>query len=265
MGHCSGEIDTPGARSHNYVGGRLAAVGRTRPSVTTADVIALRDAIFAISTEASGRVARRLTADPGLAEEVRAEAAKSFNFPTNLDPRFAAKLTEELVQILRFGAFVVAQKLVLYRVLEDAGPRRADPFSLDALSLPPASTDPQAIRAMLDRAFNLAIKRSEDYETAFLPEPFINLLFTDPEGAIEARECRVGQAWHLLLEAVVQASWLSISQNIVGLHYEVIVEERFRHQLGQFYTPEDVVEVLTAFASQHVIGRDMIVEAEIVK
>jgi hypothetical protein len=65
------------------------------------------------------------------------------------------------------------------------------------------------------------------------------------------------------LEAVVQASWLSISQNIVGLHYEVIVEERFRHQLGQFYTPEDVVEVLTAFASQHVIGRDMIVEAEI--
>jgi hypothetical protein len=117
---------------------------------------------------------------------------------------------------------VVAQKLVLYRVLEDAGPRRADPFSLDALSLPPASTDPQAIRAMLDRAFNLAIKRSEDYETAFLPEPFINLLFTDPEGAIEARECRVGQAWHLLLEAVVQASWLSISQNIVGLHYEVI-------------------------------------------
>jgi type I restriction-modification system DNA methylase subunit len=41
---------------------------------------------------------------------------------------------------------------------------------------------------------------------------------------------------------------LSISQNIVGLLYEVIVEERFRHQLGQFYTPEDVVDVLTTFA-----------------
>jgi hypothetical protein len=228
--------------------GRLAAVGRTRPSVTTADIIALRDAIFAISTEASGRVTRRLAADPNLAEEVRAEAAKSFNFPTTLDPRFPAKFAEELIQILRFGAFVVAQKLVLYRVLEDAGPRRADPFSLDALSLPAASTDPQVIRAMLDRAFALAIKRSEDYETAFLPEPFIALLFTDPEGTVEARECWVGQAWHRLLEAVVQASWLSISQNIVGLLYEVIVEERFRHQLGQFYTPEDVVDVLTAFA-----------------
>lgn len=56
---------------------RLAAVGRTRPSVTSADVIALRDAIFAISNEASGRVARRLAADPALTDEVRAEAAKS--------------------------------------------------------------------------------------------------------------------------------------------------------------------------------------------
>ena len=227
---------------------RLTAVGRRRPSVTTADVIALRDAIFAISIEASDRVARRLAADPDLTEKVRVEAAKSFNFPTALDSRFPARFTEELVQILRFGAFVVAQKLVLYRVLEDAGPRRPEPFKLDALTLPAASTDPQAVRAMLDRAFALAIRRSGDYETAFLPEPFIDLLFTDPQGAVEARECWVGQVWHRLLDAVVQASWLSITQNIVGLLYEVIVEERFRHQLGQFYTPEDVVDVLTAFA-----------------
>jgi type I restriction-modification system DNA methylase subunit len=41
---------------------------------------------------------------------------------------------------------------------------------------------------------------------------------------------------------------LSISQNIVGLLYEVIVEERFRHQLGQFYTPLDVVDLLVTFA-----------------
>ncbi len=193
------------------------------------------------------RVARRLAADPDLAEEVRAEAAKSFNFPTNLDPRFAAKFTEELVQILRFGAFVVAQKLVLYRVLEDAGPRRADPFSLDALSLPAASTDPQAIRPCW---IVRSISRSKGQRTTRprFCQSRSSICSSPTRGAIEARECRVGQAWHLLLEAVVQASWLSISQNIGGLLYEVIVEERFRHQLGKFYTPEDVVDVLTAFA-----------------
>lgn len=232
----------------NRLEGRLAAVGRTRPSVTTADVIALRDAIFAISTEASGRVARRLAADPALADEVKAEAAKSFNFHAALNPGFQAVFAEELVQILRFGAFVVAQKLVLYRVLEDAGPRRTDPFVLDPLALPAASTDPQAIRTALANAFSLAVRRSGDYETAFLPEPFIDLLFTDPVGITETKDCRVGQVWHHLLQSVSQASWLSISQNIVGLLYEVIVEERFRHHLGQFYTPEDVVDILTAFA-----------------
>jgi hypothetical protein len=173
---------------------RLSAIARTRPSVTTTDVIALLNSIFAVATEALGRVARRLASDPGLAEEVRNEAAKSFNFPTALDPKFSARFMEELVQVLRFGVFVVAQKLVLYRVLEDSGPRRVEPFSLDALTVPAASTDPQAIRAVLERAFALAIRRSGDYETAFLPEPFIDLLFTDPEGAAEQNECQVGAA-----------------------------------------------------------------------
>jgi hypothetical protein len=40
-----------------------------------------------------------------------------------------------------------------------------------------------------------------------LPEPFIDLLFTDPANAGEARECLVGQVWHQLLEAVINASW----------------------------------------------------------
>ena len=150
--------------------------------------------------------------------------------------------------MLQFGAFVVAQKLILCRVLEDAGPRRTDPFRLDQLDVPSASTDPQAIKSVLDQAFSLAIRRSKDYETAFLPQPFVDLVFSDPEGAQETADCQVGEVWQQLLATVKNVSWLSISQNIVGLRYEVIVEERFRHQLGQFYTPQDVVDILTTFA-----------------
>jgi len=152
--------------------------------------------------------------------------------------------------MLRFGAFVVTQKLVLYRVLEESGPKRSKPFTfnLDPLELPRASTDPKAIHGALQQAFSLAIKRSHDYETAFQPQPFVDLIFSDPEGTEETRDCRVGDAWHNLLDAVKNVSWISIKQNIVGLLYEIIVEERFRHQLGQFYTPEDVVGLLTTFA-----------------
>ncbi|HEX4053778.1 MAG TPA: N-6 DNA methylase [Tepidisphaeraceae bacterium] len=91
-------------------------------------------------------------------------------------------------------------------------------------------------------------KRSKDYETAFLPQPFVDLVFSDPEGAEEMADCIVGEVWERLLNTVKNVGWLSISQNIVGLLYEVIVEERFRHQLGQFYTREDVVDFLTTFA-----------------
>lgn len=228
--------------------GKLAAVGRTRPTVTTEDVIAIRDAIYAVANEALPRVVRRVRTDPILAGELREEAARSFNFPAALEQKYLDRFHEELIQMLRFGTFVVTQKLILYRVLEDAGPRRGDPFRLDQLDVSRASTDPQAIKSGLDQAFSLAIRRSKDYETAFLPQPFVELVFSEPEGVQETADCQIGEVWHQLLATVKNVSWLSISQNIVGLLYEVIVEERFRHQLGQFYTPEDVVDILTIFA-----------------
>jgi hypothetical protein len=227
---------------------KLTAIGRTRPTVTTEDVIAIRDAIYAVANEVIPRVLRRVGADPSLAEELRQESARSFNFPAALQNKFPDKFREELVQMLRFGTFVVTQKLILYRVLEDAGPRRSDPYRLDQLEVPRASTDPQAVKTVLDQAFSLAIRRSKDYETAFSPQNFVGLVFTDPEGGQETTECQIGEVWNQLLTTVKNVSWLSISQNIVGLLYEVIVEERFRHQLGQFYTPEDVVDLLTGFA-----------------
>jgi hypothetical protein len=227
---------------------KLAAIGRTRPTVTTADVIAIRDAIFAVANEVLPRVVRRVRANPLMAEELRQESARSFNFPVALEEKYPAKFREELLQLLRFGIFVVTQKLILYRVLEDAGPRRAERYELDQLEVPRASTDPQAIRTLLDQAFSQARRRSRDYETAFLPQPFVDLVFSDLEVPQEWADCQVGEVWFRLLCTVKNVSWLSINQNIVGLLYEVIVEERFRHQLGQFYTPEDVVDLLTVFA-----------------
>jgi hypothetical protein len=143
--------------------GKLVAVGRTRPTVTTEDVIVVRDAIYAVANEALPRVVRRVAADPALAHELKGEAARSFNFPAALQDKYPDVFREELTQMLRFGTFVVAQKLILYRVLEDAGPRRETPFRLDQLDVSASSTDPRAIKSVLDQAFSLAIRRSKDW------------------------------------------------------------------------------------------------------
>lgn len=227
---------------------RLAATSRARPSVTTGDVLAIREAINGVAQEALQRVTARINDDKAFADQVRDEAADTFGFAAALKSEFPAHMREELLQMLRFGVFVVAQKLILYRVLEDAGPRRREPFNLDELSVPRLSTDPAAIRALLDAAFAQAMDRSRDYETAFLPTPLARLVFLSPASRSESQSCLAGEVWDHLLEAVRCVSWVSISQNLIGFLYEVIVDPQFRHQLGQFYTREDVVDVLTTFA-----------------
>jgi hypothetical protein len=227
---------------------RLTTISQARPSVTTTDVVSIRDAIYAVANESIDRVLRRIEGDERLSNQVREEAFNTFQFSSALRPKFRAQFRSEVEQILRFGVFVVAQKLVLYRVLEESGPRRATKFQLDRLTVPHDSTDPRAVAAILNAAISPAIERSGDYETAFLPQPLANLVFLRPESAQEIAECTVGRVWSDLLRTIESVSWSSISQNLVGLIYEIIVDPQFRHQLGQFYTREDVVDILTTFA-----------------
>jgi hypothetical protein len=245
---CMGQITERWGAFLDDLEDRLKAVASTRPSVTSADVVALRDAITAVAEEAIDRVSHRVEQDADLADSVRDEAADDFSFAAALKPSYRAVFHRELLQILKFGIFVAAQKLVLYRMLEDAGPRRSTPFRLDPLAVPESSSDPRAIRAILDHAFSHAISRSGDYQTAFLPNPLADLVFLEPESHEEIHACRVGEVWHHLLATVQSASWVSISQNLVGFLYEVIVDPEFRHLLGQFYTREDVVDILVTFA-----------------
>ena len=196
------------------------------------------------------RAERRLRADEDLAESVRSEAENTFGFKVALSGAKRAEFRREIQQILRFGIFVEAQKLVLYRVLEDAGPKRRAPFSLDPLTFPASSSDPRAVRRILEQAAEHAIDRSEDFETAFRPQPFAELIFTRPQGAEEIGLCRAGAVWDGLRATISSVAWISISRNLVGFLYELIVEEEFRHSLGQFYTRPDVVDVLTTFAVQ---------------
>ncbi|HYI63508.1 MAG TPA: N-6 DNA methylase [Allosphingosinicella sp.] len=242
------EIEESWSRFLDDLEQRLLAVGQARPSVTTEDVILLRDAINAVAEEALARAERYIQSEPAHREAVREEATAVVGFEPELSATHPGLFRDEVAQLLRFGIFVVAQKLILYRVLAETGPRRRHPFQLDPLAVNQTTTDPRMIHNQLAAAFDQAIDRSEDYETAFLPRPLQDLVFCQPVGIDEVNESQVGRVWHRLLGAVESASWESISRNLVGFLYEVIVDEKFRHELGQFYTREDVVDILTTFA-----------------
>lgn len=244
------EIEANWIEFLNDLEGRLVAIGQARPSVTTEDVIHLRDAINAVAEEAQARAERYLRDDITRCETVRNEAESVVGFQPQLSMAHPALFREEVAQLLRFGVFIVAQKLILYRVLAETGPRRRDVFQLDRLQVNQGATDPRMVLSQLSAAFEQAIERSGDYETAFLPRPMQELVFCQPTGASEVAEAQVGRVWYLLLDAVENASWESISRNLIGFLYEVIVDEKFRHELGQFYTREDVVDFLVTFSVQ---------------
>jgi hypothetical protein len=229
---------------------RLRSIESVRPSVTTDDVVALREAIDAVAEEAIGRVSEQVASDEVLAESVRTEAGAAFGFSVALNPKYPIQLRRELEQILRLGAFVVAQKLVLYRVLSEVGPRRETPFSLDSLAPVGHSTDPSDVGEVFRRAAAHAIRRSKDYETAFNPRPLDNVVFLEPKTPEQVEGCRVGEVWQDLVDRISSVSWSAISQNLVGFLYEAVVDPEFRHLLGQHYTPEDVVDLLSVFAIQ---------------
>jgi len=226
---------------------RLSAMSATRPIVTSSDVLTLRDAIYSVADEAIDRVVSRVEGDSSLSDALRRESGAAFGFAPALKPAYRAQFREELLQLLRFGVFVTAQKLILYRVLEDAGPLQQPSFRLDPLTIPSGSSDPIGIRGIIDLAVQHAIKRSGDFETAFLPDPLAYLVFMPPHSQEDTRECRVGEVWYQLQEAVKSVSWVSISQNLIGFIYEIIVDPQFRHELGQFYTREDVVDILVTY------------------
>lgn len=234
---------------------RLQAEDVTRPIATSTEVLVVRNAINAIADEAITRVTRQVALNRTLAMRIRAEALKVFGFNAALETEYPDRLKEDLLQLLRFGAFVATQKLLLYRVLQDTGPKRTDPFRLDPLAIPSDSTDPSAIHKILLLASAHAIERSRDYETAFTPDPLSELLFIKPKTADEIRDCRVGDVWSRLQSAVDSVSWVAISQNLVGYLYEMIVDPQYRHELGQFYTPEDVVDTLVTYAVRNAADR----------
>jgi hypothetical protein len=242
------QIDAVWCRFLDDLETRLRAVETTRPPVTTQDVVALRDAIDAIADEALERTAHAVAADTSLADRIRDEAHAAFGFAVALVPSKKVTFRDELRQILRLGAFAHAQKLVLYRVLSESGPKRREPFKLDPLPSVASLTDPTAVRDALLSAAHHAIRRSKDYETAFNPHPMDDAVFIDPRTREDVSACRVGEVWQMLLDRVSRVSWVAISQNLVGFLYESVVDPEFRHQLGQHYTREDVVDILTTFA-----------------
>lgn len=218
-----------------------------QPEVDRQDVLVLADHIEGVVDEALPRAKRFFSDESDARTTLRSEAATKFNFAADLDPLFPDRFDSELRQILRFGAFVQTQKAILYQTLRATGPKREIPFYLDELEVQKSLSDPLVIQKRFADVWGHAMERSGDFESAFLPAPFTEALFIAPEST-EVASAKPGAVWARLIQAIHDTNWAGINRNIIGYLYELIVDPDFRKELGQFYTQENVVDVLTTFA-----------------
>lgn len=223
------------------------AEAEAQPDVDRQDVLVLADHIENVVDEALSRARRFYSNESDARASLRSEAATKFNFAADLDPLFPDRFDSELRQILRFGAFVQTQKAILYQTLRSTGPKREQPFYLDELDVQRSSSDPIAIKKRFGDVWGHAMERSGDFESAFLPAPFADALFIGPESS-EVALAKPGVVWASLIKEIHDTNWARIDRNIIGYLYELIVDPDFRKELGQFYTQENVVDVLTTFA-----------------
>jgi len=131
-----------------------------------------------------------------------------------------------LTNFSRQAAYLIMNKLIFYKVL------RNDPIYSG--SIPPLSFDPFNLSQKLRENFDLIIK-NVDFEAVFDQDPIFDELPLDETLSEELNE------FILELDAYDLSKF---SSDVVGRIYERIIPPKERHDLGQYYTPPEVCELI---------------------
>ncbi|MFN3805520.1 MAG: hypothetical protein ACK4SY_10735, partial [Pyrobaculum sp.] len=135
-----------------------------------------------------------------------------------------------LRNLARMMAYVFLNKLVFYKVLEKS--YRLPPLALD-------TTSAAKFRAQLDYLFQKAVEVTNDFEPIFSTGLYDEIPIPDSREFFEYVDDFVAT-----LESV---DLLELGEQI-GYIYEELIPPEERHQLGQFYTPPWVCELIVRWA-----------------
>lgn len=149
------------------------------------------------------------------------------------DPNEWRRLLDRAARTL---CYVFANRLLFYESV------RAKFRELAELRIPRAGIE-TAMYAHFQRAFQEAVEVTGDYETIFYPyeaaEDWVGpLVFAHQEAA---------EAWGAVLQNLVRFDLRNIRTDILGDIFKRLIAPEERRRFGQFYTNEDLVDVINAF------------------
>jgi len=136
----------------------------------------------------------------------------------------------------RQTAYLLVNKILFYNVLQTKRPQKLDP-----LEVPASLTKGSVLQTTLQGYFNQVLKI--DYETIYTTDFIDTIAFPEQEEVVkEIRE---------LIDVLRQYDFSKLGYDIIGRVFERLIPQDERHNLGQYFTNPDVVDIILKFCLRH--------------
>jgi type I restriction-modification system DNA methylase subunit len=136
----------------------------------------------------------------------------------------------------RQTAYLLGNKILFYEALRAKRPEKLDP-----LEIPKSLTKGSTLKTQLQGFFQEVLKI--DYESIYTTDFIDHLAFPDLKEVVkEIRE---------LVELVREYDFSTLGYDIIGRIFESLIPADERHNLGQYFTDPDVVDIIVRFCMKH--------------
>jgi len=139
-------------------------------------------------------------------------------------------------RIARQTAYLLINKILFYDVLKSRN------HDIATLEVPEDLTKGGQLRYTLEGYFNYVVKEI-DYETIFSTDFIDQIAFPDSREIVkEIKE---------LVNSLSQYRFAEIDFDIIGRIFEMLIPPEERHDLGQYFTNPDIVDLILKFCIKH--------------
>ena len=136
----------------------------------------------------------------------------------------------------RQTAYLLANKILFYNALQIKNPEKLNP-----LTIPEDITKGGLLKSVLEGYFNEVLKI--DYGTIYDTDFIDQIAFSDSREVVEEIKG--------LVNILKRYDFSTLGYDIIGRIFERLIPEQERHNLGQYFTNADVVDLILKFCLKH--------------
>jgi len=149
------------------------------------------------------------------------------------DPENWADALERAARTL---CYVFSNRCIFYKAIQA---RYSD--TLSPLAMPARTRNAEAVYEAFRKHFAAAVSATGDYEPVFYPD------ILDWAGALVFASPYAWQGWKGFFRNLGEYDFRRIPYDIVGGIFQKLISPEERHKFGQFFTHQDIVDVINAF------------------